>query len=147
MSGGRKKRGKNAEDVEWNAESGEPLLVDPVDSAPFNPLDTKNLGIAVAKALLEKKARPLGTLPSFRGAGIYAIYYRGPFPIYAPMAKANADVKDPRWPIYVGKAIPPGGRKGAFNTEATDTTALGARLREHADSIELAHNLDIADFW
>lgn len=146
MSGGRKRTGKDAMGVEWDAKSGEPLLVDPVDTAPFNPLDTKNLGIAVAKALLEKKARPLSSLPSFRGAGIYVIYYRGSFPSYAPIAKANADVSDPRWPIYIGKAIPPGGRKGAFSTEATDTTALAARLREHAESIQLAKNLNLADF-
>jgi len=143
MSGG-KKGGKGSGGVEWDSESGEPLLVDPVDTAPFNPLDTKNLGIAVAKALLEKKARPLGNLPMFRGAGIYVIYYRGALPSYLPMGKANAD--DPRWPIYIGKAIPPGGRKGNFNLEATDTTALYGRLREHAESIHLAINLDLGDF-
>jgi hypothetical protein len=146
MSGGRKKVGKDADGVKWDTKSGEPLLVDPTDTAPYNPLDTKNLGVAVAKALLEKKARPLGSLPSFRGAGIYAIYYRGAFPSYAPIAEANIDAKYPRWPIYIGKAIPPGGRKGAFNTEATDTTALAGRLREHAESIQMANNLDVADF-
>jgi hypothetical protein len=146
MSGGKKKTGKDAVGIEWDAASGEPLLVDPADVAPFDPLNIKNLGIAVAKALLEKKARPLGGLPSFRGAGIYAIYYRGAFPCYGPIAKANADATDPRWPIYIGKAIPPGGRKGAFNTEASDTTALAVRLREHAESIQLAQNLELDDF-
>ncbi len=146
MSAGRKKPAKDPHGVDWDAKTGEPLLVDPADIAPFNPLDTKNLGIAVAKALLEKKARPIGSLPAFRGAGIYAIYYRGAFSTYSPIARANADAGDPRWPIYIGKAIPPGGRKGVFNTEATDTTALAARLREHADSIQLAQNLDVADF-
>jgi hypothetical protein len=146
MSGGKKKTGKTPDGVEWDPKTGEPLLADPVDTAPFNPLDTKNLGVAVAKALLEKKARPIGSLPSFRGAGIYAIYYRGNFPSYAPIALANADAKDPRWPIYIGKAIPPGGRKGSFSMEATDTTALTGRLREHAESIQLANNLDVADF-
>lgn len=145
MSGGKKTR-KDSAGIEWDAKTGEPLLVDPADTAPFNPLDTKNLGIAVAKALLEKKARPLDSLPFFRGAGIYAIYYRGEFAAYAPIAKANADATDPRWPIYIGKAIPPGGRKGASNTEASDTTALAARLREHAESIRLARNLEVGDF-
>jgi hypothetical protein len=145
MSGGQKS-GKGPDGIEWDNESGEPLLVDPRDTAPFNPLDTKNLGIAVAKALLEKKGRPLANLPMFRGAGIYVIYYRGAFPSYGPVAKANTNSDDPRWPIYIGKAIPPGGRKGKFNLEATDTPAMYGRLREHAESIQLASNLNLSDF-
>jgi hypothetical protein len=117
-----------------------------VDTTPFNPLDTKNLGIAVVKALLEKKAHSLGSLPAFRGAGIYAIYYHGSFEPYAPIAKANKVASDPRWPIYVGKAIPEGGRKGAFSTSVTDTPALNKRLKDHRKSIESARNLDIDHF-
>ena len=134
--------------VQWDKEREEPLLAsaDADDDRPFNPLDTSNLAKAVAKAVLEKDARPLGTLPVFRGAGIYVIYYSGGFPTYQPMALENQDVRQPRWPIYIGKAQPPGGRKGGFNLAATDTTALHGRLREHAESIRLAGNLDLADF-
>jgi hypothetical protein len=117
-----------------------------VDTTPFNPLDTKNLGIAVVKALLEKKAHSLSSLPAFRGAGIYAIYYHGSFKPYAPIAEANSVANDPRWPIYVGKAIPEGGRKGAFSTSVTDTPALNKRLKDHRKSIEHATNLDISHF-
>lgn len=53
---------------------------------PFNPLDKKNLGASVAEAMLEQKARPLGELKPFFGVGIYAIYYTGDFPEYAPLA-------------------------------------------------------------
>jgi len=137
--------GQVSEDVEWDRRD-KPLLTDPDDVAPFNPLDTKNLAIAVAKATLEKKARPLGGLPAFRGAGIYVIYYVGGMSSYRAMAAENIDRADPRWPIYIGKAIPPGGRRGNFNLEATDTTALYVRLREHAESIRSTRNLDVSDF-
>lgn len=133
--------------VEWDNTQQEPLLSPAEDTAPYNPLDTKNLGIAVVKALLEKKPCPLGALTSFRGAGIYAIYYHGDFPAYAAIAQANVDKGDPRWPIYIGKAIPPGGRRGAFNLAATDTNALYLRLKDHADSMnEAIETLNIEDF-
>jgi hypothetical protein len=113
---------------------------------PFNPLDTKNLATAVVKALLERKARSLGDLPRFRGAGIYVIYYTGDFEAYRLIAKENHEPEHPRWPLYIGKAIPPGGRRGVFNVDATDTIALHNRLREHAETVRAAENLSIADF-
>ena len=140
------RKGEKPGAVEWDETQQEPLLSAPDDTQPYNPLDTKNLGIAVAKALLEKKARPLGALPRFRGAGIYVLYYHGLFKAYAPVAKANGDGQDPHWPIYIGKAIPPGGRRGAFSLAATDTTALHDRLGEHRDSVHQASNLAIEDF-
>lgn len=133
--------------IKWDRESEEPLLGETADTAPFNPLDTKNLAIAVTKALLEKKARQLGRLSQFRGAGIYAIYYSGAFPAYRLIAEENRERERPKWPIYVGKAIPPGGRKGVFNVTATDTAALFNRLREHAESVLATDNLQIKDFY
>ena len=78
----------------------------------YNPLDKLRLGESVAKALL---ARPVSVLPpsqTFAGAGIYALYYTGPFPPYRKVSERNA--KD-RWasPIYVGKAVHRGHAKGA----------------------------------
>jgi hypothetical protein len=134
------------DNVEWDRESEQPILGEGEDTTPFNPLDTKNLAIAVTKALLEKTARRLDALSPFRGAGIYAIYYSGPFPAYRPIAAENPERQHPKWPIYVGKAIPPGGRRGAFNLAATDTTALFGRLREHAESVTAAENLRVQDF-
>jgi len=80
---------------------------------PYNPLDKAHLGESVAKALL---ARPVVALPPpepFIGAGIYALYYTGNFPAYQKVADRN---KIDRWaaPIYVGKAVPPGARKGGY---------------------------------
>ena len=113
--------------------------------APFNPLDKLNLGKSLADALLKM---PLSTLPpdgKFNGAGIYAIYYAGAFAPYAPLAAKNQG-DDPVGPIYIGKAVPPGARKGGFGLGADPGNALLKRLREHAKSINEATNLQLADF-
>jgi hypothetical protein len=102
-------------------------------SEVYNPLDKINLGKSVADALLEQPVHPLEAIPPFEGAGIYVLYYRGPFPGYAPIAEANAE--EARWPIYIGKAIPSGGRKGASLTASARGTPLHKRLIEHRDSI------------
>jgi len=114
-----------------------------MSAAPYNPLDRKNLGASVAEAMLERFPVPLGGVPRFDGAGVYAIYYTGDFPLYEPIAAANRDDQW-RWPIYVGKAIPAGGRKGA--TSDAEVRSLVARLREHASSIRAVENLNIDDF-
>ena len=103
---------------------------------PFNPLDKKNLGASVAEALLTKEVHPLGALPTFEGAGIYAIYYTGDFAPYAQVARLNRDDRF-MLPLYVGKAVPPGARMGA-NLEVPAGKVLQKRLKEHADSIRAA---------
>lgn len=112
---------------------------------PFNPLDKKNLGASVAEALLAGKIYPLDNLPKFRGAGIYAIYYSGTFSPYEEIAKRNQQSK--QIPIYVGKAVPSGSRKGGEPTVNSKAgKALLSRLSEHAESIRAVDNLDINDF-
>lgn len=49
-------------------------------------------------------------------------------------------------PIYVGKAIPKGGRKGGLTKDTSVGRALADRLRQHATSIDEADNLDLDDF-
>lgn len=115
-----------------------------MSDVPYNPLDTKNLGASVAEALLEKTPQPLAKLERFNGAGIYAIYYVGSLPMYRRMADANCDERW-RWPIYIGKAVPSGSRK-ALSSRGSGRW-LHSRLREHAESIEAARNLDLADFY
>lgn len=112
---------------------------------PFNPLDTKNLGASVAEALLTKDAHPLESLSVFQGAGIYAIYYTGDFPAYQRISQLNNEGKF-LFPIYVGKAIPAGGRTGN-NLELATGKVLYKRLKEHADSIKAVNNLNIEDFY
>ena len=111
---------------------------------PFNPLDKRNLGESVADAMLQQ---PIGPLPpdSFIGAGIYAIYYIGGFSAYAEISECNKNGVY-RWPIYVGKAVPAGARKGGFGLGADPGFALWKRLSEHAVSIEQANNITLSDF-
>lgn len=112
--------------------------------SPFNPLDKKNLGESVAAALLEQPIRDLPPAP-FVGAGIYAIYYTGTFPLYVQIEERNHDGKFEQ-PIYVGKAVPAGARKGGFGLGDDPGQALYKRIAEHAESVNKAHNLDLADF-
>ena len=111
---------------------------------PFNPLNKKNLGLSVADALLQKQ---IVALPPerFVGAGIYAIYYAGDFPGYSALVELNRDGK---WqqPIYVGKAVPEGARRGGLGLDVPAGNVLYKRLNEHAKSISEATNLDIKDF-
>jgi hypothetical protein len=115
------------------------------DAIPYNPLEKKHLGASVAEALLGKAPRPLGKLTAFKGAGVYAIYYKGDFAPYLRTAELNR-TDDPQAPIYVGKAIPSGARKGVAITSSITTTALYRRLKEHAESIKSTKNLLIDDF-
>jgi hypothetical protein len=95
--------------------------------------------------MLKRPVSPLPPDENFNGAGIYAIYYAGNFAPYKPIAKKNQG-EDPVSPIYVGKAVPPGARKGGFGLGADPGNALLKRLKEHARSIQEAKNLDIEDF-
>ena len=113
--------------------------------SPYNPLDKMNLGRSVAEALLLGSVLPLAQVADLAGAGVYAIYYTGDFAPYLPVAeKNNAGVFDQ--PIYVGKAVPKGARKGGLSFDAAKGRALRDRLRQHSSSIEEASNLSIADF-
>jgi hypothetical protein len=111
----------------------------------FNPLDKYNLGVSIADAIFRKEVFPLKELPSFNGAGIYAIYYKGDFPLYKKISEKNK--KDFVQPIYAGKAIPEGGRKGGLGSDVPVGEYLYKRLNEHKKSIEMAENLSIGDFY
>jgi hypothetical protein len=113
--------------------------------APFNPLDKLNLAESLADAMLKRPVSPLPPEEKFEGAGIYAIYYAGAFKPYRVLARENRS-DDPSLPIYVGKAVPPGARKGGFGLGATPGRALRSRLLQHAKSIQEAKNLDLKDF-
>ena len=106
---------------------------------PYNPLDKLNLARSIEVELLSRPTQPFGDLAGLSGAGVYAIYYSGPFPAYAPIADGGR-------PIYVGKAIPKGGRKGGLGANAAVGRSLRDRLGQHTGSIEQAGNLELADF-
>ena len=117
-----------------------------MDIKPYNPLDKINLGCSVADAMLESPVHPLGELKSFNGAGIYAIYYTGDFEAYKTLSIKNKNGNFEA-PIYVGKAVSPGARKGNFGLDSTPSTTLYKRLLEHAESIQAANNLELNDFY
>lgn len=112
---------------------------------PYNPLDKKHLAENVAQKLLERPVDKLPPEEPFVGAGLYAIYYVGKLELYAPIARANAGDAFAQ-PIYVGKAVPPGARKGGYGLGEDPGQVLFNRLREHAESIRQAKNLDLGDF-
>ena len=83
--------------------------------------------------------------PNSKAPECTPIYYVGSFPAYEPIVTPNRNGEF--WqPIYVGKAIPKGGRKGGITADASKGTALRDRLRQHAASIEQANNLELQDF-
>lgn len=113
---------------------------------PYNPLAKTNLGESVADALLRASVYPLTDTSHLIGAGVYALYYTGAFAAYVPIVAHNTASRFEQ-PIYVGKAVPKGARKGGRGLDAGKGTALRDRLRQHAGTISEAGNIDLADFY
>lgn len=91
---------------------------------------------------------PVHSLPlvdRFNGTGVYALYYTGNNPLYAPLAELNR--LSYAVPIYVGKAVPRGWRQArVVDNILTQSNELHSRIREHAKNIEIGKNLSISDF-
>ena len=111
---------------------------------PYNPLDKQNIGNSIANELMNHEIEPLPPNP-FVGAGVYAIFYIGDNMIYKELAEYNR-ANDCAWPIYVGKAVPQGARKGGVGLGDNQGTALMKRLGDHAKSINDSIDLNINDF-
>ncbi|MGL5363515.1 MAG: Eco29kI family restriction endonuclease [Bosea sp. (in: a-proteobacteria)] len=112
---------------------------------PYNPLDKINLARSIEAEILKRDCEPLALTDDVVGAGVYAIYYRGSFVPYAALAEANRE--SCHVPIYVGKAIPKGGRKGGIAAGSmAASTALSLRLRKHASTVRSTSTLNIDDF-
>ena len=106
----------------------------------YDPLTYDNLMAGLALHFQQRARRSLATAAEdveIQGPGIYALFYSGNFDAYAVIAGGAR-------PIYVGKAVPPGSRKGS-GVDASQP-ALRRRLREHAKSIDVTENLRVADF-
>jgi Eco29kI restriction endonuclease len=107
---------------------------------PYNPLDKLNLARSIEHEVLKRVKIPLANSKGIEGAGVYVLYYQGPFKPYEPLSGIDK-------PIYIGKAIPKGGRKGGIVANASSQgRAMADRLAKHARSISAAVNLDLADF-
>lgn len=107
----------------------------------YNPLDYANLTRSVVRELMNRGPFPLPPPSAFTGTGVYALFYLGDFQPYEPLRSLDATR-----PIYVGKAVPPGARKGGGATLGSPSTALYSRLRQHAKSIGGVENLNPAEF-
>lgn len=111
---------------------------------PFNPLAMSNLAHSIVTRMMETEPTPLDDVKSFAGAGLYAIYYSGDLPAYTDLSLRNKTTVEV--PIYVGKAVPSGGRRGVEVADHKATRALSGRIRQHAASVRAATNLEISDF-
>jgi hypothetical protein len=115
---------------------------------PFNREDhifrSPELESLLKDAIRFFNGTPIYELPppeNFIGSGIYSIYYTGNLQLYAPLSAVNRIQY--ALPIYVGKAIPIGARRGQTGTE---TNSLYRRLRDHASSIRAVNNLELTHF-
>jgi Eco29kI restriction endonuclease len=106
-----------------------------VRQSPYNPLDKTKLGESVANALIGSPLLPLPPSTPFSGAGVYAIYYFGDFPTYESLRRANEHGKG-ELPIYVGKAVPKGARKGHLDLDSSVGDSLFQRLKDHSESLD-----------
>ena len=95
---------------------------------PFNPLDLQHLAESIHGALLRQTAHPMPPSERFEGPGIYALYYTGNSPAYRKIAEANGEGRFEA-PIYVGRAVRKGARKGGTLHTAARGTDLYSRPR------------------
>ena len=104
-----------------------------------DPLTYENVMFGVVRHFERQECRELAGVggQDIEGLGIYALFYAGPFAPYQPISASES-------PIYVGKAVSGGSRKGG--SPVRQKRPLRDRLREHARSIEQADNLDVGDF-
>lgn len=124
----RARRALDSEIREVMAQLGRLLHeLDPIrqPTAVFDPGNPKIIGRFIALALVAQPRVALSAVQPFYGAGVYAIYYRGPFAQYAAIAGSET-------PIYIGQAAP-----AAQNarTPLEQGDRLTSRLADHRRSI------------
>lgn len=103
----------------------------------LDPSDPDVIGKLIAETLLVQPRHKLSDVEKFYGSGVYAIYYKGPFPAYRLIAGTDK-------PIYVGKADPATPNAVSPSMQGP---RLWRRLQDHRKTISLATTtLSIADF-
>lgn len=103
----------------------------------YNPLDYENLTLNLVRELLAREALKLPLCQKFQGQGVYALFYGGEHPAYKTL--------DLTLPIYAGKAVEGGARKGKVSMSSR-RSELYDRVREHVRTIEQSESLELADF-
>jgi hypothetical protein len=111
------------------------------DPQVYDPLDYQNLTINLVRELMTRGPYTLPLTDTIKGAGVYALFYNGDFKPYRKICSPNA-----ARPIYVGKAVLPGARKGGGGAGAPVGAPLWGRIKEHVQSIQAAQNLRIEHF-
>ena len=91
----------------------------------FDPTVPDTAGRLVALSLLAQPRVPLARIGRTYGSGIYAIYYTGDHPAYAPISGTET-------PIYVGKADP---QSADAKTAREQGPQLYGRLNDHRRAI------------
>ena len=107
---------------------------------PYDPLDYDNLTVNLVRELMSRPPVDLPLPDRFPGPGVYALFYDGDYGPYGTLRSTDATQ-----PIYVGKAVPPGARKGGSAPDESEPM-LHRRIGEHVRSLEAAENLRLADF-
>lgn len=103
----------------------------------FDPGNPKVVGRFVSLALVAQQRHPLSEIPRTYGSGVYAIYYIGKFPAYAPLSGSET-------PIYVGQAAP---LMNNARTPREQGARLCSRLSDHRKNIVKASaSLELSDF-
>ena len=106
-------------------------------SGLYDPLTYDNLMAGLIVYFERRQPVRLEAVSDVQGPGIYAIFYDGEYDAYRPISGTPT-------PIYVGKAVPPGSRKGAVVD--IEAPALQRRVSDHTRSLKEAENLALADF-
>ena len=108
----------------------------------YDPLEYSNLTRHLVRELMDQKETSLPIKESFAGPGVYALFYNGDFEPYVQWDQVSLEQ-----PIYVGKAVPPGSRKGGVSKSINPKDQpLFKRLAEHSKSIDSAKNLSTGQF-
>lgn len=111
--------------------------LDPIKEpgASFDPSNPDTAGRLVALALVAQEKVPMNQVARTYGSGVYAIYYQGDHPAYAPVSGTET-------PIYVGKADP---KQADARTAREQGPQLYGRLSDHRRMIRAVGEYAIAN--
>ncbi len=119
-------------------------LAKPLAQPPqiFNPLDREAIGDSLLQAFDRQPRIPFPPPNQFAGIGVYALYYEGDNPLYKLVTARNKQ-DDRSWPIYVGKGVAQGSRKGGrLSTPQQTEPSIYKRLMLHKISLDEAGAAD-----
>jgi Eco29kI-like restriction endonuclease len=116
------------------------MKIDP-DKYLFSAPEAREIFEKARRAIRAVPPIPLAEVPRFPGVGVYALEYLGDSPLYELLASRVR--KGDFVPIYVGKAIPAGSRKGKMEPIKNQ---LSNRIRQHAETIRSVDGLEVEDF-